>query len=67
MVTRPLGKTERDICDDLVRYGEILQCNDKIDHGHCIREYYIVDEDGDTWHIVKYDGVWIHLDIDFRI
>lgn len=53
---------EKLICDDILRYGEIIRDERFTDeHGVDIRQYTIRDINGEVYDLTKRQGEWIYI------
>lgn len=52
---------EKKICDDLLRYGEIVRDMSYVSNNKYIRQYTIVDTNGEKYDITKRNGEWVYL------
>ena len=50
--------SEKKICDDVLRYGKILQDVESVCEGIMVREYTIAYE-GEKYDLVKNNGEWV--------
>lgn len=57
-----LDLAEKLICDDILRYGEILRDERFTDEGGVdIRQYTIRDTNGEVYDLTKRRGEWIYI------
>lgn len=49
-----------DICDDVLRYGEVIK-DDECKAGNCNIRYYKIMYEGDIFEAIKINGDWGYL------
>lgn len=51
---------EKSICDDVLRYGNIISDKEFESEGKHVRQYIII-EDGEEYHLTKWNGEWVYF------
>ena len=55
-----MREDEKNICDDILRYGKIISDKEIVCDGKFIRQY-VIEIENETYDLTKRNGEWVYI------